>query len=206
MTVTRLRRLAALGLGAIVAFALAGCAGSDGTASAVEGMSVERTASTLPPTLPPTTTTIAVQLLPSAKVSRPAPPAARSWEGQKYDFGSVIDLEQRDGGWVLVFDRAQITDENGSRTGPTLTEEPVLIGDTDVQIENTSSQLRLFGVLPDVTILRLSGSWTCQQPMPMWDHLDAAQLAQVGAGADTRAALTFDADGQVSQIRLSRGC
>jgi hypothetical protein len=204
--VTSVRRLAALAVGTAIVLSTAGCAGSDGTASAVEGISIERTTTTDAPTLPPTTTTVAVQLLPSAKVSRPAPPARRSWEGQKYDFGRVLDVEQREDGWVLVFDRSQITDEYGTRTGPTLTEEPVLIGDTEERIENTSSKLRAFGVLPDAVVLRLSPTWSCAQPMPVWDHLDIAQLAQVGSGADTRGALTFDADGQVTQVRLSRGC
>ena len=206
MTVTPFRRFAAVAVGTAIALASAGCAGSEGTASAVEGISLERSTTTaIPPTLP-TSTTIEVQLLPSAKVSRPAPPDARSWEGQKYDFGIVVDLEQRDDGWVVVFDRSQITDENGTRTGPTLTEEPVLIGDTDERIENTSAKLRVFGVVPDAAVLRLSADWTCARPMPVWDQVDLPQLSQVGSGNDTRGALTFDADGQVTQIRLSRGC
>jgi hypothetical protein len=198
----RFRRPTALALVTIAALGAAGCAGTDGTASAVEGISIERTTTTVPTT----TTSVGVELLPSATVSRPAPPAPRSWEGQKYDFGKVVDLEQRDGGWVVVFDREQITDQNGSRTGPTLTEEPVLIGDVDVRIENDSSQLRVFGVLPNAEVMRLSPTWSCAQPMPVWDHLDLAQLAQTGAGNDIRGALTFDDEGQVSRIRLSRGC
>jgi hypothetical protein len=189
-----------------VCLLLAGCAGGDGTASAVEGISVERSTTEVPAVLPSTTSTVAVELLPSAQLSRPAPPDPHSWEGQKYDFGIVEGVEPRDGGWVVIFDREEIADRFGRRSGPTLTEEPVLIGDTDQQIENNSDQLRVFAALPTATVLRLSESWSCAQPLPVWDHLTVEELARTGVGADTRDALTFDADGQVTQIRLTRGC
>jgi hypothetical protein len=205
MTRRRARRLGGAAVALALTCALGACGDGDGTASAVEGISIERTTTTEVPAVLPSTT-VAVELLPSAQLSRPKPPDPRSWEGQKYDFGIVDGVEPRDGGWVVIFDREEITDQFGSRSGPTLTEEPVLIGDTDQRIENSSSQLRVFGLLPTATVLRLSASWTCAQPMPVWDHLDVEQLERAGTGADTRAALTFDADGQVTQIRLTRGC
>jgi hypothetical protein len=197
-----------LAIGLAVAAAASGCTGGDGTASAVEGISIERSTTTIPPAPHLTTTsTVAVELLPPAQVSRPGPPPERSWEGQKYDFGVVERVEQRDGAWVVVFDREQLRNDRGVRSGPTLTEEPVLIGDLgDVSIDNSSRKLRSFGVAPDATILRLSATWTCAQPMPVWDHLTIHDLAIAGPGDDARAALSFDADGQISQIRLSRGC
>jgi hypothetical protein len=206
MTVRRSRWLS-VALLAAAAVAVAGCASGDGTASAVEGVSIERTTTIPPAPHLSTTSAVPVELLPPAQVSRSGPPPARSWEGQKYDFGIVERVEQRKDGWVVVFDREQLRNDRGVRSGPTLTEEPVVIGDLgDVRIDNQSRQLRTFGVAPGVTILRLSATWTCAQPMPIWDHLSVIDLARTGPGDDVRAALSFDADGQVTQIRLSRGC
>jgi hypothetical protein len=194
---------AGLAIGAVTA----GCASGDGTASAVEGVSIERTTTIPPAPHLSTTSAVPVELLPPAQVSRSGPPPARSWEGQKYDFGIVERVEQRRGEWVVVFDREQLRNDRGVRSGPTLTEEPVVIGDLgDVRIDNSSRQLRTFGVADGATVLRLSSTWTCAQPMPVWDHLSILDLARTGPGDDVRAALSFDADGQVTQIRLSRGC
>lgn len=202
------RRIALLSL-AVLLGATAGCASGEPTAAAVEGASLERTtvAST---TIPSTTVDGAadVQLLPPTHVSRSELEAAAiDWEGQTYDFGVVRRVARVGEVWHLVFDREQIHDVHGVRDGPTLEMEPVLIGDPPgIRILNNSPKLRTFAVSPNVEILRLAPSWNCTTDLPSWVRINLDQLAASPSTGGDQDALTFDTNGQVTRIRLARGC
>lgn len=199
------RQLTALGGMLLAAMLGVGCSSGEAPA-AVKGASIERTTTSSAPSA--STTEGTVELLPPSHITRDEIEAtAADWEGQQYDFGIIRRVSQTDGRWRLTFDREQIRDAHGVRDGPTLAIEPVLIGDPPgVQIVNTSPKLRTFAVRPDVEILRLAPSWTCENNLASWVPLSIEQLAatpELGGGQD---ALTFDSAGQVVRIRLSRGC
>lgn len=202
------RPLGPLVVGALVLLGASGCATDGGTAAAVEGVSIERTTTTIPPAPKLSTTTLApVELLPPTRATRETAPPQHDWEGQQYDFGIVRSVRQMGGRWVLTFDREQIHDDHGVRDGPTLSTEPIIIGDDpDVTITNQNRKLRTFGVRDDAEVLRLDQAWTCAAGVPNWSHLTVPELAVAGTGQDTQDSLTFDAQGQVIRIRLSRGC
>lgn len=192
---------------------LGGCATGD---ARVEGATAERVTSTRPPstTPPPSTpsTTIEVQLLPPVTAVRPEGPVdERDWEGQRYDFGAVTEARRVGGEQVIDFDRYQLRDPDGGfRSGRTLTEEPVLFGNSDTPFKNVNPRLRTFTVADDATVIVLDPEWSCDDrspgDLPEWVPLSFDQLMAFGGGAGRQDALTFDAEGRVSQIRLSRGC
>jgi hypothetical protein len=196
----------------LVVAANAGCDGGDDAAK-VEGTSIERTTR---PTIAPATTTTAptttepAQLLPPVTAERADDGPVHDWEGQHYDFGRIQSIEHADGNGVLTFDRMQIIEEDGSlHSGPTLSEEPIIVANTDTPFVNQSRALRTFSVAPDVVVKRLDEAWSCGPdgpPAPTWDEGTLDQLVADGVGDDVQDSLTFDAAGQVVQIRLSRGC
>ena len=93
--------------------------------------------------------------------------------------------------------------------GRPLSEEPIIVANTDAPFVNQSRRLRTFTVAPDATIKRLSPEWSCgpEGPAaPTWDEITLPDFIAAGVGDDTQDSLTFDARGQVVQVRLSRGC
>jgi hypothetical protein len=60
-------------------------------------------------------------------------------------------------------------------------------------------------VSPNAIVLQLYSAWSCGQE-PDWLTTTMSRLADVGVGGDKIDTLTFDAQGQVTEVRLSRGC
>lgn len=179
------------------------CGTSDGPAAAVEGVAIERTTAA-----PTTTIPVPVELLPASQMTREHFEAiARDWEGQRFDFGVVRRVDNEGRGWTLTFDRAQIRDEHGVRDGPTLETEPIYIGDTGgITVSNTNPRLRTFAVDPNAEVLLLSPKWSCANDQPSWELITVEQLASAPSALGGQDALTFDSSGQVTRIRLARGC
>ncbi len=198
---------------AIAAGTIATSCGGDDSAARVEGTVVERTTTSVPTTTTPPTTagpSTTVHLVPPATQERVATGSAMDWEGQRYDFGTIHSARVADDQLLISFDRMQLYEEDGTlHSGPTLSEEPIIVANTDMPFLNQSRALRTFSVAPDAMIKRLSADWTCgpEGPAaPTWDEITFDDLAAAGIGDDTQDSLTFDGYGQVVQIRLSRSC
>jgi len=196
------------------ALAVSSCSDSPKTAS-VEAATTERlpatttsTTTPAPDTVAPGTTEPTVSLLPPARLDRNQPGGAeRSWQGERFDFGIIAGIRQEGGVWLVDIDREQVPQaEGGYLAGPGLTIEPILVGDPPRPIRNDSTALRTFSVSTDADVLRLGPFWACGDGSPTWTAATVAELAAWGVGRDRQDALTFDNVGQVTRIRLSRGC
>jgi len=133
------------------------------------------------------------------------------FEGQRYDFGEIIEV-RRDGRLVVViFNRQQVYTEDGSlHSGADLTSEPVFYGNTDMPYVDESKATRRFVLAEEAKVLRIADPVPCasdENPAePIWDELSVDDLV-AGAWRDRLMdSLSFNADGKVGQIRLSTGC
>ncbi len=201
-----------------VVFALvgigAGCAsnGSNPGGAVVEGTVVERTTTTTIPPAPPLipTSTVPVELVPPVEISRnqttaDTKVATWSWNGQRYDIGTITDIHPVGDAWVITFQRASVTDAHGTRSGRQLDVEPLILGAGASEVRPVGHANLAFAVAADVTVVQLNTAWSCGQD-PDWLDVPMSQVANNGVGGDTIDTLTFGPDGQVTAIRLSRGC
>lgn len=137
---------------------------------------------------------------------------ARDWDGARFDFGR-IERVHRDGDELLVdFDRTQLVTDGGIRkSGPDFTEEPVVVGNTDEPTVNENRRLRTYVVRPDAEALVIDNLFeTCsdlEQPAaPRWRRLRLEELGDMTFSDHSQVSLTFDPEGLVMRVRLSRGC
>ena len=168
---------------------------------AVSTTALDRSATTAPTTTaaPATTTTSAT--------------GAEDWDGVRFDFGIIDRIDRtEDGRTLVVFDRTQIADDP-PRSAPDFTEEPIYFGNTDVVYLNDNPRLRTYVAARTVEVLRLanpqqacSGLTDERQP-PVWRSISVDDVVDGALWEDfDQVALTFDADGRVTRIRLSSGC
>jgi hypothetical protein len=207
--------VARLGSMVIAASVVVACGGTD-SETQVRGKTLERdatsdpTTSTSSPTRPTAGSPTTVHLVPPATEQRDAPASVHDWEGQRFDFGTIHSVRESGGQHLITFDRMQVIEEDGAlHSGPTLSEEPIIVANTDAPFVNQSRVVRTFTIADDATIKRLSPDWNCGPDgpaAPTWDEITFADLVAAGVGADTQDSLTFDSQGQVVQVRLSRGC
>ena len=151
-------------------------------------------------------------------VVAPAPEApddggARDWDGARFDFGRIQRVHRQGDELLLDFDRTQLVTDDGSRkSGPDFTEEPVVVGNTDEPTVNENRRLRTYIVRPDAEALVIDNLRdTCsdlEQPAPpRWRRLDLEALVDSRLWPDyPQVSLTFDPEGFVMRVRLSRAC
>lgn len=142
------------------------------------------------------------------------------WTDERYDFGTISSVERVDGHVEIVFDRQQLYSEQGDlQSGSQFTEEPILTGNTDAPMVNENDQLRRYVVAPEADLLRVHLPQPCadgtnEDVEVTWDIISEDDLV---AGATevstpesvdtfTQVALTFDATGLVTRVRLGAGC
>ena len=137
----------------------------------------------------------------------------RDWDDARFDFGRIERVHREDDELLVDFDRTQlVTDGGGRASGPDFTEEPVVVGNTDEPTVNENRRLRTYAVRPDAEVLVIDNLFdTCsdsEQPAPpRWRRLRLDELTGSHLWADyTQVSLTFDPDGLVMRVRLSRGC
>lgn len=216
----------------------AGCStgGSDAATTTTAGAET-----TVDPTTAPTSTTPAT----SPPSSTPGDPAASTtvpaggsagtdpaaagdpldWDQARWDFGNLVTARRDATSVVISFDRYQVLGADGTAgEGPSLTEEPLILANTDVPYLSTSSQLRDYRVAPNALIQVLTNAGdVCRGSFgegpevgPAWEEITPAELvtlsskgtdlAPAGFGEVAQDDLSFDGDGIVTQIRFLRGC
>lgn len=160
-------------------------------------------------TTPSTSTTTTV-----LDAQRPAALSALDWDNVKYDLGIITGIQRAENGtWRLTFDRVALYTDDGTKDAKDFTEEPVVYGNTGVETENTNSRLRDYRVLPSAEVLEVGNfREACpfssdNPPPPRWERRSLERLVdeKLYVGND-QTALTFNAAGFVTRIRLSKAC
>jgi hypothetical protein len=141
------------------------------------------------------------------------PPAVEDWDGVRYDVGILRSIDRRaDGQILLLFDRVQIYDENGKlRSGKDFTDEPIVLGNRDVQFVNENDRLRRYVLHPKGEVLRWANildSCNDEDPAsPRWDSVSIDEVIKKSLWKEYRqVSLTFDPEGRVIRVRLADGC
>ena len=146
-----------------------------------------------------------------------APPptgsAALDWDGVRYDFGRITGLSSNENQDLMTFDRYQLYGDNGKlQSAPDFTEEPIVVGNSDVPWVNDNPQERTYVIAPDAEVLTLAnrGEFECggngQSGSPAWQSNTVDDLFAAGTPQSDQVSLMFGDDGRVTLIRISEGC
>ena len=132
---------------------------------------------TVPDTPAPTTgaqaTTTAATVSPTSPSTAQPGGNALDWDGVRYDFGRITGLSSNENEDLLTFDRYQLYGDDGElQSAPDFTEEPIVVGNSDLPWVNDNTVDDLFAAgTPDsdqvslmfsdegkVTLIRVSES------------------------------------------------
>lgn len=143
----------------------------------------------------------------------PAGGAALDWDGVRYDFGRITGLSSNDNQDLMTFDRYQLYGDNGElQSAADFTEEPIVVGNSDVPWVNDNPQERTYVIAPDAEVLTLAnrGEFECggngQSGSPAWQSNTVDDLFAAGTPQSDQVSLMFGDDGRVTLIRISEGC
>lgn len=143
----------------------------------------------------------------------PAGGAALDWDGVRYDFGRITGLSSNDNQDLMTFDRYQLYGDNGElQSAADFTEEPIVVGNSDVPWVNDNPQERTYVIAPDAEVLTLAnrGEFECggngQTGRPAWQSNTVDDLFAAGTPQSDQVSLMFGDDGRVTLIRISEGC
>jgi hypothetical protein len=183
----------------------------------VEGTEIARTTTTT--TIPPaphleSTSTIPVQLVPPVAISRtgtiegPTTTIARgtdrgAWQGQRFEIGQIEKVASSPKGWVVALDREEMVDGRGTRTGRSLTADPISMAANPPTVRNASQDVSLYYVSADAPVNEYTAP--CEGG-PAGVGETVPDLATYGIGRDVLASLTFDHTGLVTAIRMTHPC
>jgi hypothetical protein len=135
------------------------------------------------------------------------------WDGVRFDYGILDRIDRtEDGRTIVVFDRGQLPGGTENTEAADLTEEPVVVGNTDLGMVNDSTRLRRYVAARDVEVLRIANlRRTCADledaEEPRWERITVDDVIENDLAAELQqVSLTFDGDGLVRRIRLSSSC
>ncbi len=149
-----------------------------------------------------------------------APPraggAALDWDGVRYDFGRITGMSSNDPQHqvaFITFDRYQLYDQVGTlQSAPDFTEEPIVVGNSDVPWVSENPKERTYALDPDAEVLNLAnpGKIQCggndKTERPAWKSSTVDDLFAAGIPDSDQVSLTFSDAGKVTRIRISQGC
>ena len=143
----------------------------------------------------------------------PAGGAALDWDGVRYDFGRITGLSSNENQDLMTFDRYQLYGDNGKlQSAPDFTEEPIVVGNSDVPWVNENPKERTYALDPDAEVLNLAnpGKIQCggndKTERPAWKSSTVDDLFAAGIPDSDQVSLTFSDAGKVTRIRISQGC
>jgi hypothetical protein len=200
---------------------LGACTDGSDPGAVVEGTEIARSTTTTIPPAPhlESTSTVPVQLLPPIGITRPnsgsnsaptstvpsgAPSDRRlSWDGQHFDVGIIKKVGSTAAGWVLTFDREEVIDAHGSKSGPSLTTDPITTTGNPPKVRNGSRDISWFYVSADAPVSEYTPP--CDGgPAGLGETVE--DLATYGIGRNELDSLTFDGGGQVTAIQMTYPC
>lgn len=217
-----IRGLAALGL-LSSGVLLVGCGndvgGESASSTTATPTSVESAASstvvvvtsivTVPATAAPAPT---VATVPTSTPS-PTTGSALDWDGVRYDFGRITRLSSNENEDLITFDRYQLYGDDGElQSAPDFTEEPIVVGNSDLPWVNDNLKERTYVIDPEAEVLTLAnlGEIQCggndRTEQPAWQSGTVDDLFAAGTPESEQVSLMFSDEGQVTLIRVSESC
>jgi hypothetical protein len=133
------------------------------------------------------------------------------WDGARFDVGTIASVGQLGGYRTISFDRYSYQHPTlGLVDAPALADEPIAAWWRVSPFSNVRVQLRSFVLDPDVEVLVLADdARACDDPAtvpaPRWEPAGVAVLGQPES-ITAIATLTYSPTGQITRIRLTRGC
>jgi hypothetical protein len=215
------------GLGAIaVVCVLAGCSSSDD--DTLQPLPIEGATAAPGPTPfvtvgPPVTTATTTTTLPSPTVTTVAVTGVigttvdtdGDWDGARFDLGAISALTKVGTMDAVSLDRWSYLAPDGRQLDAlTFDSEPVVAWWRASPFVNVNPRTRTFVLAPDVDVQLVdpTGRTTaCAEPppaappAPSWTPATVAALSDP-ANTGTVAIITYNGAGQISRIRLTRGC
>ena len=176
---------------------------------------------TVPDTSAPSTTAASATTTATAPTTTPTtsplpatPPggSALDWDGVRYDFGRITGLSSSENEDLITFDRYQLYGDNGElQSASDFTEEPVVVGNSDLPWVNDNTRQRTYVIDPDAEVLTLanSGRLECggnEGEAPEWQSNTVDDLFAAGTPDSDQVSLMFGGDGRVTLIRVSESC
>jgi hypothetical protein len=206
--------------GAAVALvaAVAACSGGGGNDTLqpipIEGGTAAASPTAVVAAAPTTATTTTVPTTGTTGSGENGGPTG-DWDGARFDVGTVSALTKVGVLDAISFDRWSYSAPDGSRSdAPRLAAEPVVAWWRTSPFANVQVRNRTFVLARDVEVLVVDPAGRAaacadppptSSPEPSWGTADVAALSDP-ANADMIATLTYSATGQVTRIRLTRGC
>ena len=155
-----------------------------------------------------------------APVTPTAPPRTAAttsgtldWDGVRYDFGRITGLSSNENQDLITFDRYQLYGDGGELlSAANFTEEPIVVGNSDVPWVNDNPKERTYVLDPEAEVLSLAnpGRIACggndQTERPEWQSGTVEDLLRMGTPDSDQVSLTFSAEGKVVLVRISQGC
>ena len=204
---------------------LAGCGNDVGN-----GTSASATTAGAPPTTVVVTSSVTVPVTTAAPATRPQasvapatptapPPTAATtsgtldWDGVRYDFGRITGLSSNENQDLITFDRYQLYGDGGELlSAANFTEEPIVVGNSDVPWVNDNPKERTYVLDPEAEVLSLAnpGRIACggndQTESPEWQSGTVEDLFRIGTPDSDQVSLMFSKEGKVVLVRISQGC
>jgi hypothetical protein len=216
-----LRRLGVLA--ALCALAGGGC--SSGDDDTLQPLPIEGATAAPAPTPfvtlgPPSTTSTTMAPAPTTTTTvvtatTAAAAAAGDWDGARFDLGVVTALTKVGALDAVALDRWSYTSPDGRLLdASSFDAEPIVAWWQASPFVNVNPRTRTFVLAPDVQVQLVdpAGRATActdpppaTPPAPSWTPATVAALSDP-ANTGTVAILTYNSSGQVSRIRLTRGC
>ena len=221
MEAVTLRRLGTVA--AVCAIAAGGC--SSGDNNTLQPLPIEGGTAAPRPTPfvtvgPPvvTSTTLAPATTTSVAITGPTSTtveAAGDWDGARFDIGVVTAPTKVGATDAVALDRWSYTAPDGRLLDAlTFDSEPIVAWWRASPFVNVNPRTRTFVLAPDVEVMLIDPAGraaACAEPppaavpTPTWIPATVAALGDP-ANTGTVAILTYDDTGQITRIRLTRGC
>lgn len=175
-------------------------------------------ATTAPSTSAQPATTVAESTTTTPTTAATVAPPPTDWDGIKWDLGRIVANPSTSAGITTIrFDRYSMLDDSGAPIAAVdLTKEPVVYANTDQPWENADARLRSYTLAPNARVVRLANATAdafcdpgvaTEDTQPDWQPMAPAAFRAGGSAVTTaQTALTFNAEGQVTLVRLSYGC
>lgn len=154
----------------------------------------------------------------AATPTAPPPTAATTsgtldWDGVRYDFGRITGLSSNENQDLITFDRYQLYGDGGELlSAANFTEEPIVVGNSDVPWVNDNPKERTYVLDPEAEVLSLAnpGRIACggndQTESPEWQSGTVEDLFRIGTPDSDQVSLMFSKEGKVVLVRISQGC
>jgi hypothetical protein len=202
--------ITSVGFGALLA--LAACSSDDSSAATTipAPFAPTSTLTAANTTSAETTSTLARVSIPSSSSPTTVKVDAGDWEGQRFDFGAITTLNASGALQTIEFDRYALYTDGGN-TVDHWDAEPVLGWHSDVPWVNSNTRTRHLVLAADSKYLMATNkcslaSGDFNPDPPAWGVATMGALRDGVRSGYAVVSLTFDQQGQITQLRADPAC